>query len=471
MPKLTELFNPHERQRAALDAMARSKYLLYGGAGGGGKSYLLRWALLCLLLEWSAKLDLRDVRVGLFSSTYRTLIDRQISKIGKEMPEWLGEIKDTQRDGLGFFLRPEYGGGGILLRNLDDPTKYKSAEFAAIAVEELTENPESTFHDLRFRLRWPGISDTKFLAATNPGNIGHAWVKNFWINQAFPPEMQKIAPLFAYVPAKSTDNPHNEESYNDELDSLPPAMRAAVRDGSWDVFSGQAFDEFRRDVHVVEPFKIPSWYECWGANDPGFNDPGVWYILAADQDGNAYIVREWTFHRTAYSLQAKKVAADLAEMGIKPSWWTTGMDAFVKSKDGDKKSMVDYYQQGGLGGFRMPDHGAGALARRAATAHEYLRIRTGPNGQPAARLRIFKTCEKLIETLPALPANPDKKEEVLPCAIDHWYDAAVGYGLQSRHAHSEVPSTPAFAPGTLGDILGHAQVMEEDAQPTRKGVR
>jgi len=34
-------------------------------------------------------------------------------------------------------LKPEYGGHVLALRNLDDPSKYLSSEFAIIAIEEL----------------------------------------------------------------------------------------------------------------------------------------------------------------------------------------------------------------------------------------------------------------------------------------------------------------------------------------------
>jgi hypothetical protein len=167
-------------------------------------------------------------------------------------------------------------------------------------------------------------------------------------------------------------------------------------------------------------------------------------------------------------MQAAQVAADLAKEDVKWMFCTTGMDAFVQNPD-TQKSPVDYYHEGGLTvDFKEPDHGHGTLARRAATAHEYLRVANGPYGKPVARMRIFDTCEKLIETFPMLPVNPDKREEVLPCAIDHWYDSAIGYGMQSRHPFSEVPTRPAIVPGTMADILNHHQVLDEEERESRR---
>src|SRR5690606_34283710 len=119
--------------------------------------------------------------------TYPELKDRQISKIQMEFPGWLGELKDTKADGFGFFLHEEFGGGAILLRNLDKPDKYQGAEFAAIAVDELTKTTYTTFNFLRGSLRWPGMTQTPFIAATNPGGIGHLWVKRLWIDGDFLP--------------------------------------------------------------------------------------------------------------------------------------------------------------------------------------------------------------------------------------------------------------------------------------------
>lgn len=458
MMNLTDLFCPTTKQQEFLQAVSAHQYVLFGGAAGGGKSRILRWTLLCLLMEWAARLGVRGARAGLFCDTYQNLHDRQLSKIRAEFPDWLGVFHEQRRE---FRLAPPYGEGVVAFRNLDDPSKYRSAEFAALAVDELTEHEEQVFHDLRFRLRWPGIRDTKFIGATNPGNIGHEWVKRLWITREFPPELQAKAHRFAYVPAKSTDNPHLPESYRDELDSLPPAMRAAVRDGSWDVFSGQMFTQFRRDVHVVEPFPIPAHWERWMSNDPGYNDPGVWLCLAADEDGHVYLYREFTFHRMAYSEQARAVVrgCTVDEKFDQPAYVVSGMDAFIRNPE-TGKTYVDYYGDGGLHNFQRPDHGSGARARQAATMHEYLRVFDDDKGIPRARLRIFSTCKRLIETLPALPVDQSNREAVADCAIDHHYQAAA-YGLQSRHATTETPQVPAFAPGSLGDILGHAEVMED----------
>src|SRR3990167_1842900 len=210
-----------------------------------------------------------------------------------EFPRWLGEIKDTKTDGLGFHLNPQYGGHILALRNLDDPSKYLSSEFAIIAVEELTTNEEKKFHLLRGRMRWTGVSNPKFIAATNPGGIGHEWVKRRWIDKSFPIEEREIADKFAFVPALPQDNPYLAESYLQTLKSLPEKLRKAYLEGNWDVFEGQYFSEWNSDIHVVEPFAIPeSWVKIRGVDPSGRSGTTSSHIYVIDTEGTVWVVKE-----------------------------------------------------------------------------------------------------------------------------------------------------------------------------------
>ena len=235
------------------------KFLLYGGALGGGKSYFLRWALVRLLMTYFRLKGLKHVQVMLACEDYPSLKDRQLSKIGQEFPAWLGRGYSDHKDyGRCFMLHEEYGGGVLCFRNLDDPSKYQSSEWAAIGVDELTKNDVEVFTHLRMRLRWPGLKDEEcpFIGATNPGGIGHNYVKALWMDKNFPIEFIKpidYRGMFAYVPSKAEDNPFLDAAYWQMLGTLPPHLRGAFKDGSWDVFVGQAFQEWSRTYHVIEP--------------------------------------------------------------------------------------------------------------------------------------------------------------------------------------------------------------------------
>src|ERR1039458_308519 len=153
--------------------------------------------------------------------------------------------------GLNFTLRPELGAGIIALRNLDDPGKYYSAEFAAVGVDELTRNKLDVFNDLRFRLRWPGIERPKFIAGTNPGGAGHQWVKKYFVVKEYPAELECKRDQFFLVKAKASENPHLSASYHESLLTLPPEMANRVARGDWDVYTGQYFPHFDPAIHVI----------------------------------------------------------------------------------------------------------------------------------------------------------------------------------------------------------------------------
>jgi hypothetical protein len=75
-------------------------------------------------------------------------------------------------------------------------------------------------------------------AASNPGGIGHDWVK-----QRFLVEGMATGRLF--VPAKLDDNPHLDRHAERELSELDPITRAHLLQGDWSVRQGGTI--FRRE--------------------------------------------------------------------------------------------------------------------------------------------------------------------------------------------------------------------------------
>ena len=234
--KFSELANFLPKQKEAQEASKRFKFTLYGGSLGSGKSYWLRWMMVWWLMKLHSKTGIKGIRAGLFCEDYPSLEDRHLSRVKYEFPVWLGKYNQQRHE---FTLSPEYGSGVIAFRNLDDPEKYLSVEFAVMGVDEINRNTIVTFRELRKRLRWSGIKDVRFLAACNP--IGEAWVKNMWVKRMFPPE-EKEQYEFVFVPALPTDNPYLDASYYKSLESLPETQRKAFLEGNWDSFD-EGLDE------------------------------------------------------------------------------------------------------------------------------------------------------------------------------------------------------------------------------------
>lgn len=418
-PRLfSELAHFTPKQIVAMQAADEHKYTLFGGSRGPGKSYFLRWygyRLIGIL----RKLGIAEPVVGLFCEDYPILQDRQISKIEEEFVG-LGELKSTQKRGLGFYVN---GGGMIALRNLDKPAKYQSAEFAGILVDELTKNPVRTFDILRGSLRWPGLDPKwlKFVAASNPGSIGHLWVKAYFIDKMYPPELEPEARKFAYIPALPDDNPYLDADYWHMLETLPPELARAWRWGDWDVFEGQAFGEWRRHLHVAQPFTIPDEWLRWRAIDWGYSAPMCCLWLAKNPaTGQVVVYRELYRDHLTDPEQAREILRLTGDEKIRltvadPSLWTK------VSLEEKTRSTADVYAEHGIRMQRADNSRIDGKRR----VHEQLAIQEDTD-EPG--IIVFENCRNLIRTLPALPRDEVNVEDVDTDSEDHAYDA-LRYGL------------------------------------------
>ena len=428
--KLSDLIHFTDKQKEARELVKNYKYIFYGGSAGPGKSYWLRWQLVLLLIKWG-KLGFKGVRVGLFCEDYPSLRDRHISKIEWEFPKWLGTLNKADHE---FTLSEEYGSGVICFRNLDDPSRYLSSEFAVCAVDEITQNEKLVFDFLRTRLRWPGIEDTKFLAASNPGGIGHNWVKDLWMNHKYE-ETEREAHLFTYLRALPKDNPHLPKSYFIALEGLPEKLRKAYLEGNWDIFEGQFFMEWDYDQHVCEPFKVPSSWQRFRSIDPSGRN-GItschWYTL--DWNGRVYVYRE--YYSTGkdsdqHADEIKRLSED--ENGVQENYKYSIIDSAAFSKLGLPETTVEIYNRHGV-----TDLIASSKDRVMGwdIVHQYLRWGEkkidiqGKKYETEPNLKIFSTCKNLIRTIPTLIHDELHPEDLDTDGEDHAADE-LRYFLQT----------------------------------------
>ncbi len=414
--KLSELINPTPQQLVAFEALRNYKYILYGGAMGGGKSYWLRWAVVVLLISFTRRFGVRGVYAGIFCEDYRTLEDRQISKVKTEFPRWLGTLNKSNHE---FTLSEKYGSHIIAFRNLDDPGKYDSAEFGIIAVDELTKNPETIFGTLRRRLRWPGIpgSELRFIGGTNPGGIGHGWVKKLFILKEYDPNEQEKE-QFHYIQAKATDNPHLDKNYLITLQSMPEKERKAYLEGDWDIFAGQFFSkEWSREWNVCEPFPIPDWWPKFICLDYGYSAPSAVYWIAISPFGQLYAYRELYGTGMTYK-QLGKAVVDLTPKEEKIDFVVADPAIFSKGGhqdiDDEPRSGADELSEGMNGRFVVIKanndriNGWGIM-RQYMSPKMY-------DEKKSSRLIFFSTCKNAIRTIPAL-IHDDVKAEDVDCFI------------------------------------------------------
>ena len=276
---------PSPAQAAFL--MVPHEEALYGGAAGGGKSV----GLLMAALQY---VDVPGYDAILFRRTFRDLA----------LPEALMDLSHAWLDATdarwsGGDYRWHFPSGaslsfGYLATDLDK-YRYQSAAFQFIGFDELTQFPEHSYRYLFSRLRRPEGSTIplRMRAATNPGGVGHEWVRTRFIDG-------DTSPNRVFIPALLADNPYlDREAYVKSLYELDPVTRAQLLRGDWTarsqgpLFAGHWFDI----VDYAPPAQETDWARYWdlaatvkeiGSDDPdwtcgvlmGYHDRTSQWVIA-----------------------------------------------------------------------------------------------------------------------------------------------------------------------------------------------
>lgn len=273
----------------------------------------------------------------------------------------------------------------------------------------------------------------------------------------------KIASFFEEVWKKAVKNKNNfypvflpwysdprrsQEWYEATKAELPDSYLQEYPATPEEAFSAgeqTAFPEFDAEVHVIEPFDIPEHWKRWLSCDNGYDHPFAWYWYAVNEDGDIYIYREYSRDKddpkVLYSDQASRVMELSMQIKIEGGelnfetepidFCVAGLDAWnMHHRDATGKTLVDYYQDGGMKSIGFKKAITDRKLRKAVV-HEYLKVTTEGDSR-RSKLHIFNTCKHLIDTLPKLPKDNLDPEKVADCAIDNQYDS-ISYGLVTYH--------------------------------------
>lgn len=253
---------------------------LYGGQAGGGKSE----ALLMAGLQWVE------------DPTYNGLILRRTYKdlalpgaLMDRAHEWLQPTDAHWNNTDKTWIFPS---GATLsfgyLQHENDKYQYQSSEFQFIAFDELTQFTESQYLYLFSRLRRKENSQVplRVRAGSNPGGLGHEWVKNRFILGTLP-----------FIPASYKENPHLDQAeYEKSLDKLDHITRQQLKYGDWDVNpQGGLFKREWFPVIKEPPATMKKRVRFWDlaatlpakGKDPDYT---VGLLLGVDNDNICYIL-------------------------------------------------------------------------------------------------------------------------------------------------------------------------------------
>lgn len=474
---------PNAKQRVAHASDADE--LLYGGAAGGGKS---EW----LLIEATTVcLENPGVEVALFRRTYEELEASLILRSQALIPKELAVYQAGRK-------RWVFKNGAILwfryCAREADVYRYQSAAWVMLGLDEATHFTEFQYKYLtsRVRSRRRGVK-VKIRLASNPGNVGHAWVKRRFIRpdpidtggvlvqpymtwRPMPPADRPSQKMMSrcFVPAKAQDNfalMASDPDYYWRLQALPEDERKMLSEGDWDVWKGQMFGEFLAEKRVlphdleliaaglapgvVIPWHVipdASWEPPPGAVihfsvDYGYAAPWAVHFHAVLPGGRTVTFKEFYMTRKRDVEQARLLRAyvekkwqEQKDRGV-PKWnlvWGV-MDRSMwgsRTEQGLGKSIAEVYIEEfaqPLGILLKP----GSTDRHARVQRVKAALSAAPDGFPW--WQITAACPNLVRTLPELPHDPDDPEDVDTDAEDHAYDE-VGLFWQAR---PELPKSPA----------------------------
>ena len=414
---------PNQKQR--LFFTARNRFIGYGGARGGGKSWAVRKKAMLLSLHYAG------IRILILRRTYPELRENHILPLMTDL-KGIAAYRETDKS---FTFA---NGSRIKFGYCDsesDLLQYQGNEYDVIFLDEATQLPEEWFKVFTACLRGANPFPKRMYLTCNPGGVGHEWVKRLFIDREY--RTGENPEDYCFIPAKVYDNTAllaQDTGYVGMLESLPEELRRAWLEGDWNVFAGQYFPEWREELHVVEPFCIPAGWRRYFTMDYGL-DMLAGYWIAVDWAGRAYVYRELYESGLIMSEAARRIREATNEEIYA---WYAPPDLWNRRQD-TRRSVADAFAEYGIPLVRAQN----SRVQGWLNLREWLKPTVDETGAPSAGLRVFRSCVNLIKSLPALQHDPQNPEDAAtePHQYTHAPDA-LRYFVAGRPA----PALPMAEP-------------------------
>jgi len=384
--KISVKYKPNEKQQKF--HLSQATECVYGGAKGGGKSHALVMEAFVYALEHPGAI------MYIFRETYDDLEASIIRKWRQNVDKRLYTYNGSQH------MAKMINGTEVYFRYCSsdaDADGYQGHEMDWLGIDELTTHSKYEFDILKSCLRSPKGFPAQVRATCNPGGKGHTWVKKRYIEATNygkrKAKDEETGDSIEFIPAKVTDNEvlmKMDPGYLKRLENLPPDRRKAYLEGNWDIFEGQYFEEFERDIHVCQPFPIPESWNRYRCLDYGL-DMFAGYWIAVNRWGKAYVYREVyesrMLARDAAKLIKSMTKEEIYDSFAPPDLWNknsqTGLSfAEVFAEEGIYLHKVDNDRIMGW-----------------SVMKEAMKVYEGPDGHKMANFCVFSNCPNLIRCL------------------------------------------------------------------------
>lgn len=395
---------------------SKSRHTGYGGARGGGKSFVARWCAVLLALKYAG------VQILLTRRTYPELRENHIVPLQKilkcQEDNTIANFKAADK----VFVFPN--GSRIVCgycANELDVLQFQGQSYDVIFVEEATLFTEFQITCLIECNRPSGLTKNPFKPmmkyTMNPGGASHQYFKRLFIDKQY--QRSEKPEDYTMIRSKVYDNTfimQNDPDYVRMLENLPEDRRKAMLDGDWDAFEGQFFTEFNRDVHVIKPFVIPKEWRIYRSRDYGLDMLSChWYAM--DFSGNVYVYKEIYQSGLIVSEAGELINNNTTEkiyMDICPP------DLYNKNSQTGKSAADIFWEKCGHNLTKASnDRVNGWLAVK-----EFLRLQKDEQGKVHPKLFIFENCTNLIRCIPQAVYDTKKTNDICnePHEITHSLD-------------------------------------------------
>lgn len=414
---------PHPKQKEFL--MAHEDNIIFGGARGGGKSWVVRY---------KARLGAQiypGIKILIIRQSWPELTKNHIDILKRELVD-TGVAKYKDKDKIFVFPNKSIIQCQYIARDAD-LKKIQGTEYHWIFIDEATHLTEYQIKKISAVNRGADTIPKRMYMTCNPGGPGHGYIKRLKDGKLTEEERKES---YVFIQSLVTDNyalMKNDPGYIKKLEALPPKDRKMWLDGDWSVLEGVFFDTFTNDpkhyqdkrwTHVIPGFEPPRGWKLYRSFDWGSYHPFscAWWTI--DQDNVIYRILElYGMKNDEPNVGVKwtddKIFAEIARIEREHPWLKDRRiegvaDPSIWSAEKTGLSTADTAAKHGVY-FEKANND-----RIAGWSQCRSRLAFDQQGYPM--MYVFKNCEAFIRTVPMLVHDEHMPEDLDTDGEDHVAD-------------------------------------------------